>query len=526
MAHVRKADRAQLPPGDGGHGSVNSGLSQLLSARRFRLGANAERVAQNLSAFGGEVSADATAIIGSGRPPADVPSVSLGAHSGTLGPRSFGFLSNVTRIAALNAPIPAMPRRGSLALIVPARDALPDVVPLVLERGLGISWIISVGDGDLADAVAFVSADAATTKLAIALGPGADGATLRQVLGAKPAVLLGTDPLCCAVARRVGAQVVDRLDTFLAHAALLDAEVEPGGKVLVAVLGGGERLVRDQIARVRLDAELVAIDDGDADALEALSARAAAESLPLLLVLGGPPVLPTEREGVRLLGADLRHPEHLAALFEALAQKPAAIAPPVRVKANVDQQLVERVRAEAESTMSDHDAKRLLKAHGVRVSRQAPTSTPTGAINLARQIGLPVTLVKGAEARSADKLPDVRRIAALFLESDRSDASGPSVMVREHFPEVPRSRARIVFEKGIGHAMRIGDVCALLPLTELDAEVLAQATAARRAQEKRGVAELLLKISACAVAENALFDLELFVGNEAAVVNASGTLRR
>jgi hypothetical protein len=65
-----------------------------------------------------------------------------------------------------------------------------------------------------------------------------------------------------------------------------------------------------------------------------------------------------------------------------------------------------------------------------------------------------------------------------------------------------------------------------LPLTRTDGAMLAAATAARRAADQRALAELLARVSACAVAEGALFELELYVGAEPAVLKAAGSLRR
>jgi acyl-CoA synthetase (NDP forming) len=177
-----------------------------------------------------------------------------------------------------------------------------------------------------------------------------------------------------------------------------------------------------------------------------------------------------------------------------------------------------------EATLSDHDAKRLLKGYGVRVSRQAPTNTPTGAVKVAKQIGVPVQLVSPLEARVAETIAEVKRIAALLLQTIGGD--NPSVMVREHFAEVPRAQVRIVAEKGIGLTMQVGDARALMPLSRSEGQQLAQNTAARRAADQRAVVELLQKIALCAVEEDALFDLDLFVGAEPAVVTASGELRR
>jgi hypothetical protein len=540
MARVRSPGaRESIPPPElgGPHGS-GSALSALLRARRFRLGAGTERVAKNLAAFGGEVAADAAPFIGAARPPADSPSVALGDYPGTLGPRSFGFLNNVGGVAALDAPLPALPRKGGLGLVVPTRDALPDLGPLALARGLGISWIVSVGDGDPAEALAFLGADPATETLAVVLGQGASGASLRLALGAKPSVVWGGDAICRAVARRAGAQVVSGIDEWLARAALLDAGVQPGARVSVVVVGGGRGFVADEVSAAGLDAEVAAVDERAPEELSQAIASARGAGRPVVLVAGGPPLVPPgsaseppsssdEEAPLQVLSADLRHPEHLRALLRALALPPVEQEDAARSR--VDKVLLEKVRAEVDRDLSDHDAKRLLKAYGARVTRQAPTGTPTGAIKLAKTIGLPVLLCAGDEERVAESAPDVRRIATLLLQQA---GELPSVIVRERFPEVPRARARVVAEKGLGLTLRVGapgappEVCALLPLTRTDGAMLAAATAARRAADQRALAELLARVSACAVAEGALFELELYVGAEPAVLKAAGSLRR
>jgi hypothetical protein len=507
-----------------------------LRARRFRLGAGTDRVHHNLVTFGGEVAADAAPFIGAARPPADAPSVSLGDHPGTLGPRSFGFLNNVGGVAALDAPLPSLPRRGGLGLVVPRRDALPDVGPLALARGLGISWIVSVGDGDPAEALAFLGADPLTASLAVVLGDGASGASLRNVLGVKPTVVWGGDAVCRAVARRAGAIVVDGIDEWLARAALEDAGVQPGAKVSVVVVGGGQSFVARAVEAAGLDAEVAAVDERAPDELARAVADAHSGGRPVVLVAGGPPSAPPlparddaqpEDAPPRLLQADLRHPEHLRALLEALAAPAVESEDEPRGKPRVDKELLERVRAEIDRELSDHDAKRLLKAYGVRVTRQAPTNTPTGALKIAKTIGLPVDLVAGGDARRADSLPDVRRLSALMLQQMvEAEVALPSVIVREHFSEVPRARAQIVGEKGLGLTLRVGDAVALLPLTRADATELAAATPARRAADQRALGDLLVRIAACAVAEDALFELELHAGAEPAVITAQATLRR
>jgi hypothetical protein len=524
MARVRRPGPPEIPPPT--RGPEGTALAALLGARRFRLGAGAERVARNLAAHGGESAADAAAWIGVTRPPPDAPSVSLGEAPGTLGPRSFGFLNNVGGVAAFDAPLTARPRPGGLALVATTREALPDLGPLVLGRGLGISWIISVGDGDPAEALAFLAADPATTSLAVVLGAGASGATLRSALGAKPSVLWGGDALCRAVARRAGASLVDGLDGWLAQAARLDAGLEPGAPLQVVVVGGGRAFVEGEVRAAGLDAPVLAVDERAPAELDEALAVARREGRSVVLVAAAPPPLPGDE--THLVRADLAHPAELRALLLALGSvergEPARGEPALAKARAVDKELAARVRAEVERELSDHDAKRLLKAWGARVTRQAPTPTPTGAVKLAKEIGVPVLLVCDAHSRRAESVAEVRQIATLLLQS----ADGPhrSVMVRECFPEAPRARARIAAEKGLGLVLRVGEACALLPLTRADAEALAAATAARRAADQRALAELLGRIAACAVGEGALFELELYVGAEPAVLTAKGELRR
>ena len=521
MARARKPGEAPLPPT---RGPTDTPLYALLTARRFRLGASTERVARNLALHGGTVAGDAAAWIGAARPPEDAPSVGLGSFAGTLGPRSFGFVNVHGQVAPLDAPLPALPRAGGLGLVVPARDALPDVAPLALARGLGLSWIVSVGDGDPAETLAFLNADAMTSSLGVVLGPGAAGASLRAVLGAKPAVVWGGDALARAVARRAGAVVVDGgLSAFLAHVQLFDAAVEPGAAVEVVVVGGGRAYVEDEVRAAALEARVVAVDERAPAELDAAIAAATEARRPVVLVAGTQPSELPPVDGAKLLSADLRHPEHLRALLMALAA-PVVEAESPRARPRIDKELATRVRGEIDGALSDHDAKRLLKAYGARVTRQAPTNTPTGAVKLAKQIGVPCLIAAGADERVADTLSDVKRIAALMLQS--VDGEAPSVMVRERFPEVPRVRVKIAAEKGLGATMRIGSACALLPLTRADSLALAAATPARRSADQRAVAELFTKISACAVDEEAQLELECYVGAEPAILSASGELKR
>ncbi len=511
MARARRADGDASPPT---RGPTDSPLFALLSARRFCLSTGTERIAENLLRHGGEIGRDAAAWIGSGMPPADRPSIGLGEHGGTLGPHSFGFVNNLAQVAPFDAPLGTRPRLGGLGLLVPRRDALPDLGPLAAARGLSLSWIISVGDGDPTEALHFLNFDAATHSIALLLGRGAHGTSLRQALGAKPTVVWQGDAVTDAVARRAGCTVASHIGGFLAHAAMLSSGVAAKSAVLVLVVGGGSNFVTNEVRAAGLDAEVRTVDDRAPEALHEMVAQF--KDHHLIVVAGDSATLPgLERP---FMQADLRHPEELRALCQALGAKT-----PIDQEASrprVDRALALAVRNEVERDLSDHNAKRLLKSYGARVSRQAPASTPTAAVQLAKTIGLPVLLVGEKSERVAASMPDVKRFATLLLHE--AESTTPSVMVRETFPELPRADVKVQSEKGLGHLMYVGKECALLPLSPTDALCLSAATGARRASDQRAVADLLSKIGLAAHEEHATFELALFVGSDAAVLSASG----
>ncbi len=466
--------------------------------------------------------------------------MALGATPGTLGPHSFGFVNVWERVAPFSGPLPSLPRRGGLALVLPDRAATPDIAPLVLARNIGVSFLVSVGQGDPAAALQFLGADAHTSAVALALHASVSASALRRGLGLLPTVVLGGEPLARAVARHHGAVLVDHLVVWLAWALVLALPL-PGARALkVIVVGGGRTFVDDELTATKVQADVEEVDERDADAIAA--ALSAHRDTPVLLVAGEPALLVGERVAnagnAGLLWVDLRHPAELRALFSALGQvqkggiprafdggDDAVVAPPPAL-APTDAALAARVRGEVvDGVLSDHDAKRLLKAWGARVTRQAPTATPTGAAKLAKEIGLPVALRSTSdEVRVADTLPEVRRLAALLLQND--SGVNPSVMVQERFADAPRSRVRVEPERGVGLLVRVGHDCALAPLSDADALLLASSTLARRAPDQEAVAALLQAISRAAAGEQATFELELFVGTGPAVLRAAGSLRR
>jgi hypothetical protein len=569
-----------------------SDLSQLLRARAFAVEGDSTAVARvraNLQAGPAALQADAAVWIGAGPPRPDSLAIGLGEHGGLLGPHSFGFLNNIDGIAPLSVPIAEQPRRGSVALVVPRRDALPEVLPLLCRHDLGVSWLISVGDADPAEVVRFLAVDPATTGVLLALGRGVRAPTLQSVLSAKPVVVLeppgapwgSRDPaLHRAVCRRAGAQVVHDLEEWLAHGALLEAGAatpgpaapptkkrgagEPRARAALIVVGGGADLVSSEAARAGLPAP-TKLDLDDPRAADAVL-RKAADRAEVIVLCGASYDIAELRPPQRTLRVDLTQPERLRALLRAVARpaQPPADQPEAPVRVDADR--VQAVLADlppplyvAEDTvsdepLSDHDCKRLLHAYGVRVSRQAPVSTATAALRTLLKLGLPVALVPplpplppsapddgvAATAAAEQRLTvvcttqaEVKRHATLLL------AQHPYILMREVIPPGPRLRAVVRSERGLGQVLRVAAVppadaatqwqAALVPLHRGEARALADELAAD-AQQDTPLGELLTQLAAAAADHELRLDVLIAPAAEAPpgplVVHATGELKR
>jgi hypothetical protein len=513
-------------------------LAQLLRARSFCLagsGALFARIAANLQATGGSVDEEAAAWIGQGTPPAGRIALSLGAAAGALGPHSFGFLNNLDGIAPLAAPLGERPRRGSIAWVVPRRDALPEVLPLLCGRGLGVSWLISVGDGDPADVLRFLGLDPATSGILLALGRGTRAQSLLQSLGDKPVVLLEPSPLppkegslVRAVARRSGAVIAGSLEEWLAHAALIDSAALPPSeergkgrsaksagrrlRAAVVVAGAGGDFVASEVARLRVpqraQLSVRTVDSEEPELIAAALAQAASEAQ--LVVLCGAADLIAEHEAPgSLLRVDSAQPERLRALLQALAVPTQLLGDDKPWKSVVDRGRLEGVLADlppplyvggaavSDEVLGDHDLKRLLHAYGARVSRQAPANTTTAALRILGKLSLPVELVpvvapqadvelllsaeSGSRVSCASQA-ELKRQTALLL------SRSPHVLLRETLAPAPKLRLQAGPERSLGGAavMRLGRLdgdsgrgaasfeAVLLPLKQGEARQLAE----------------------------------------------------
>lgn len=586
MGRARQATVPQAAPPKGRGVQVSQAatdLAQLLRARAFCLsgeGASLARLVANLEASGGRVDEDAAAWVGLGTPPAGRVALSLGPSAGALGPHSFGFINNLDGVAPLAAPLSPQerPRRGHIAWVVPRRDALPEVAPLLFGRGLGVSWLISVGDGDPAEVLRFLALDPATSAILVAIGRGVRPSTLREVLGEKPAVLLEPasavskdSPLLRAVARRAGAVVTSQLEEWLAHAALLDAVADGGGhksgthkhRAVVVVSGAGVDYVSSEVQKAQPRARLPvrSVDGEDAAALDEMLRQAGRDADVVLLCGAGETVDGAAAPGP-LLRVDPAQPERLRALLRTLSSPP-----PVHndkpSRSKVDTARVEAVLADlppplyvggaevSDEVLGDHDVKRLLNAYGVRVSRQAPANTTTAALRILSKLELPVALLPAVEPnRDVEQIvaeesqsqvicatqAEVKRQATLLLSHN------PHVMLRETLPSAPLLRLQAGPERGLGMLVKLGPApsrspspiavweAALLPLPQDEAlrlcETLLSSNTGDAPCEAKELATLLAGLSTCLETHALTLDLVVLLAKEPVVLHAAGVLKR
>ncbi|MFO0574209.1 MAG: hypothetical protein U1A78_09435 [Polyangia bacterium] len=587
-ARLRAATEAPLPQGAaaGRRAPLTQAathLAQLLRARSFAVEGEApsvQRLRANVQAGPGELLSDAAVWIGTGAPPADRLSVSLGEYAGTLGPNSFGFLNNLDGIAPLAAPMAERPRRGSIALIVPRRDALPEVVPLLCGHSLGISWLISVGDGDPSEALRFLTLDPATTGVLLALGRGARAQTLLGAAPDKPLVVLEPPGLRDAVlvraaARRLGARWVGDLEEWLAHGALLESGVPPTNteapprtasrrsprnkaRAAVLVLGAGADLVASEALRLGLPAP-VRVDPDDSEAVAA-ALQAAARAAEVLVLCGAPELLPAGPAGLPTVKADPAQPQALRAVLQAVASPARQPGDERLIHAAADAGRVESVLADlppplyigaeavSDEALSDQDTKRLLHAYGVRVTRQAPASTVTAALRIFGKLDGPTLIVPGlgplpdtaalaaAEAREAavcDTQAAVKRHTSSLL------ARHAYVILREALPASPRARIVVGPERGLGAVLRMAPSslpgassgeerweAALVPMQQGEARELAAQLACAHGCDAAGLERLLGQVASCASEHALQLDLTLHPADEPTVTLATGVLKR
>jgi hypothetical protein len=153
--------------------------------------------------------------------------------------------------------------------------------------------------------------------------------------------------------------------------------------------------------------------------------------------------------------------------------------------------------------LGDHEAKVLLAAYGVPVTRQAVATTPSAATRIAKKAGYPVEVkpwgpdapserAGGPVERGLSTASDVRRAFLAVLGAAGlpvSEADGAAVIVRETPPAGREVAATIVPIGPLGWTVVLevagapGPLAAPAPLRLVDATALAAAVTATRAGE-------------------------------------------
>jgi hypothetical protein len=322
--------------------------------------------------------------------------------------------------------------------------------------------------------------------------------------------------------------------------------------------GTGERapLYRDAAAvgpadTVLLDPSVLSDELG-----ERTGGRARITAALLIPVLGRatpPTQAPAAAPSPPLVG--LREAIAAATLAGQLGERIAAglgRAPPDVEALAVDHDRFARQLGRLERRAGDHEAKVLLSAYGVNVTRQAVATTPSAATRLAKRAGWPVEIKPwSADVPSEPEgcpvevelysAPDVRRAFAAVASAAKL-ASGAPVIVREA-PQPGREVAVEIRPIGpLGFIVLLyphpaaEPVAAPAPLAVTDAHALARHVEASRAgdpePDRAALADLLLRASAMVAGSDAFatFDLPRVLvyprGDGAVVVDARATLRR
>jgi len=201
----------------------------------------------------------------------------------------------------------------------------------------------------------------------------------------------------------------------------------------------------------------------------------------------------------------------------------------------------------------DHEAKVLLAAYGIEVTRQAVATTPSAATRIAKKAGYPVELkpwgpglpseAEGCPvATNLANAADVRR-AFLSVTRDADQPEGLAVIVRAAPPRGREARARIMPMASLGWMVIVdvvgapGPVAAPAPLRTSEARRLARLVEATRAEDpepdREALATTLVRASILATSHEdtiARLDLHRVIvfakGDGAVVVDASAVLNK
>ena len=196
------------------------------------------------------------------------------ANMAVAGPNCMGVASLHYRFAATMTDIPAPAVSGGISVVSQSGGLLNAIAELTRNRGIGLNYLVSSGNEavvDMADYVAFLADDPATTVICCLMEGTKDGrrfrAAVEHAARRKPLVVLklgrselgqratlahtgtlaGRHEAFVALFRQNGVALVDSIDALVETAALFDLAPLPHGDrvVMMTVSGGATSLIGD-----------------------------------------------------------------------------------------------------------------------------------------------------------------------------------------------------------------------------------------------------------------------------------------
>jgi acetate---CoA ligase (ADP-forming) len=196
------------------------------------------------------------------------------ANMALAGPNCMGIASLQHRYAATMADIPEEVVAGSISLVSQSGGLLNAVAELSSNRGIGLNYLVSIGNQavlDLADYLDFLAQDPATAVIACIMEGARDGrrfrAAIESAARAKAVVVLklgrsesgqaatlahtgtlaGRHEAYAALFRQNGVALVDSIDELVETAALMERAPLPRGErvCMLTVSGGATSLIGD-----------------------------------------------------------------------------------------------------------------------------------------------------------------------------------------------------------------------------------------------------------------------------------------
>lgn len=306
--------------------------------------------------------------------------------------------------------------------------------------------------------------------------------------------------------RASGVAIFDDPDAWLEAIVLVALHGAPRGSRVAIVAEPGTWLEAAALAlpheggRPPMAAQLGALEPADAVLVDARSAPTARASTALLVPVSPRAELAASARWLCGVGPALRAAVTTGAAVEraAIGRGPA----PRQASAELELDLPRLERqlgkiGRFDRRLADHEAKVLLAAYGVPITRQAVATTPSAAVGLAKRVGYPVDLKPwGSDVPSElagcpveaqlDTASAVRRAFSAVL-AGRAEHE-PAVIVRESPPMGRELAARIEVLPCVGLTVIVeapgqAPAAAPAPLRLADAQLLAATLVATRAGE-------------------------------------------